>query len=71
MILIQAMILYLYRNVFINVQCLVIMIKVFYYYTISGFLKVIIHWLCPIQKQQHQKDQFGSVLFVSAHTEQI
>lgn len=42
MTLIQAMILYLYRNVLINVQCLVIRIKVIYYYTISGFLKIML-----------------------------
>lgn len=36
--LIQA-VLYLYRNVFINVQCLLIRIKVIDYSTISGCLK--------------------------------
>lgn len=37
------MILYLYRNVLINVQCLVLRIKVIYYYTISVlfFLKIL------------------------------
>lgn len=38
MTLIQA-VLYLYRNVFINVQSLLIRIKVIDYYTISGCLK--------------------------------
>lgn len=78
MTLIQA-VLYLYRNVFINVQSLLIRIKVIDYYTISGCLKgnsfvparskTNTKGANAVAVEKTSKRSIWKCAFVSAHTE--